>query len=106
MINEKDSELIRELASVVGKSSEQVVSSYSEWFVYSSLGWVAVGVAICVLAVVLEFGADSDLEEISKLLIRAAIAFFGCIFIFVNLPDLLSPQAAAIHQIITDIRGH
>ena len=106
MLTENETELMNNLASAVGKSAEYVTQQYSTWMVWSAIGWVVFGAIVCWSATKIRFKEHTEVPEWGQWLIKAAVVFCGALMILCSVPDIASPQAAAIHQLLRDIRVH
>ncbi len=95
-------DIINKLEQVVGSSSEYVLSEYTHYFVVSSLVWLLFGLAMIVTIIKTELPGH---WEIHPLVVKGFIMFVGGLIVAANLSDLLSPNAAAIHQLLKDITG-
>lgn len=96
-----DIEALNKLAEILGTTSETIIDAYTSWFVYSSIAWLLVGVTLVVAG--LRWTVPEDWEAPSVVL-KALVVFVGLLFICSNVPDLIEPKAAAIHQLIYDVR--
>ena len=93
---------INEVMQTLNTVGATAVSEYTKWFFISSIAWlVGSGVAFrywykCKFELV-----DEELRPLLKgsLMLLAGIIFLTFV------PDLFAPQAAAIHQLLGDIRG-
>ncbi len=103
MLTEHETELIKNLAGAVGKSAEYITQQYSSWMVASAIGWAIFGVIVCWSATKIMFDEHSDVAEWGKWLMKAVVVFCGAWMILASVPDVVSPQAAAIHQLLRDI---
>lgn len=102
MENTEKLELLDRLTTTIGQSSSVIVTEYTKYMVANSLSYISFGILICFLAKKYKL---KDLEDEIAIIIRGTIFFIGLLFIFLNIADLFSPNAAAIHQLIKDIRG-
>ena len=97
-----DIETISKITEVLNATGSHAVSEYTSWYIASSFVWLMVGVVISVLATRWKAEEDWDFPPV---VIKWFCVFVGLLFIGCNFPDLLSPKAMAIHQLIKDIRG-
>lgn len=104
MLTEHETELMKNLAGAVGKSAEYITQQYSSWMVVSAIGWIIFGVVVCWSATKIKFSEHSDVAEWGQWLMRAMVVFCGALMILSSVPDVVSPQAAAIHQLLRDIK--
>ena len=102
-MTEHEVELMKNLAGAVGKSAEYITQQYASWMIVSAIGWVIFGAIVCWSATKIRFDEDSDISKWGQWLMRAVVVFFGAWMILACVPDIASPQAAAIHQVLKDI---
>lgn len=115
-MTEQEVMIAEKVLGLLSNSSMKVVESYSSWFVYSALIWIIIA-SVCIYFSFKTIKASRILYEQAKANGSSDtndIAFFYwaswlllVISIFViggNLPDLLASDAAAIHQILKDIK--
>jgi hypothetical protein len=101
-MNDATIKLLQSLADAVGASLPMILGHYTTWHLVSALGWIAFGSFIVFTST--KWIPDEDVWDPTVAgIVRILLLFVGGIFIFVNLPDIFSPQAAAIHQLLTDI---
>ena len=99
---------IQQLAAIIGTSTGMVVTEYARWHFVSAVGWLLCGIALAVYAARYypkwneEWDGDQKTAWYGCRILCIAIAAF---FICTNLPDLFSPTAIGIHQLIKDIRA-
>jgi hypothetical protein len=103
---EKEIEALRDIAT---PAVQAAIHAYSNWMVISSIGWIASGVAIVVAATkCLEWWRSHEFDDdgafVASLVGIVLLFLIGGLLVVCNLPDLFSPQAAAIHQVLRDIR--
>ena len=104
MLTENETTLINNLASAVGKSAEFVTEQYASWLFAGAIGWLCFGLIICASAMRIKFDEDTEFATWAQWLMKSAVVFIGALFVFLAIPDIASPKAAAIHQIIKDVR--
>ena len=98
-----EKEIIEQLASIFGESGNYVLSEYVKWFIASSIVWVLVGIILIYSSVKVNFPEDWDVHP---LVIKMVLFAVGILIIGCNFADIIAPQGIALHQLITDIRGH
>jgi putative Ca2+/H+ antiporter (TMEM165/GDT1 family) len=103
MLTEHETELMKSLAGAVGKSAEYITQQYATWMVASAIGWIIFGAVVCWSATKIRFDEHSDIPDFFQWLAKALVVFLGALMILVSVPDIASPQAAAIHQVLRDI---
>lgn len=107
---EKEIELLRTIAEPAIRTT---VDAYFRWYLTSSLFWTLLGLLGVAIGVRLwrrlkkpgEHDDPLNAEFVLPRIGLGVIMFFGAVFVGVNLPDLLNPDAIAIHRLLTDIRG-
>ncbi len=114
-MTENEVMLAEKVLGVLNNSSMKVVESYSSWFIYSSLTWIILSV-ICIyisLKNLKAYRISYDMlkktqQNNSDQCIFYWASWVALVFsVFVlscNIPDLLASDAAAIHQILKDIK--
>jgi heme/copper-type cytochrome/quinol oxidase subunit 2 len=106
---EKEIELIRKITEPAVQSA---VEAYTRWYATSSVFWVLFGATLVIVGV-MKFRAlpkpeQSQALEGENVLPRVwwtIVAFAGTLWFGINIPDLLNPDAIAIHRLIVDLRG-
>ena len=104
---EKEIELIRQIAEPALHST---IALYARWYVTSGVYWVVAGVALLLIGVHRFMALPKpDTRDVTDAKLQrlawAAVALLGGIFVGVNLPDMLNPEATAIHNLLRDLRG-
>ena len=97
-----EQEELDRFVQVFGDSSSWAIEQYAEWYVVSSIVWLLLAVSIIVLAIKVNWPDDWDVHP---LVIKSALVGVSIIVIGCNLPDLISPNGIALHQIISDVAG-
>lgn len=103
----KEIEIINRLADIAGESSGEIIQHYHRWFIASSLIWTLVGIVIFYLSYrwkMPEKWEDDAMDRSAFWIFKGVAIAIALLMIGHNLPDLFAPQAAAIHQLISDIR--
>lgn len=96
-------EALVKLAEVVGQSTGETISQYSAWHLSSALCWILFGILLAASSrLIPDFGEDA---VFSRWIAVGLVWFVAALFIFANIPDVISPKAVAINQLIKDIRG-
>lgn len=99
-------ELIKEVASSLGTTSEYIVGAYSEWHFVSSVVLILLGLVIMGVGKSVNTQAIAEVyDETAGYVLKYLIYFVGSLFIVMYIPDLFNSDAIAIHQLIMDIRG-
>lgn len=102
-VNEKT---IAQALEILQSSGGEIIQSYSVWFVASSIAYMLIGFFMCWAAYKFNpYDKDGDVKfDGAGVPIRAGLFFIGLLFIACNFPDLVSPKAAAAHQLIKDLK--
>ena len=104
MFDEKEIQLIEKLAEAVGKSSEFILGAYAQHAMWGAAGSIVLGVFVCIFAMKVPLDKIDGADKICVMALRSIILFFGMLIIVGNIPDLIAPEAAAIHKVITDLK--
>lgn len=88
---------------------QAAITQYTQWFVASSLCWLALGAVCAIAAVTLwlkrKVWFKSENEDFPVLEVAAILlGSLAILTVPLNVPTLLQPRAYAIHQLITDAR--
>lgn len=102
-MEEQNIKLVDRLAQVIGEAGVSITAHYAEWFIWSSIAWMIVGVMSLIGAK--RFNLNDDALKIENSIIKIILGIIGVVMLAANFGDLLAPQGAAIHQLIKDIRG-
>ena len=109
MINKQDGiVLIDKLAGVLSTTSGQIVSEYSVWFIADSIAWILAAILCIPASFRLVKLVGDQVESDTKVLISSVLGVVCLMFILAGLhsvSDLIAPEAAAIHQLIIDIKS-
>jgi hypothetical protein len=93
------------LAGAVTVASQEVITQYTHWFFVAGILRTAIGVVILLAGKRLLKYAAVDMEERLPLVASAACTILVALVILcVNVPDIFFPRAAAIHQLIIDVK--
>jgi hypothetical protein len=99
---------IAQITQILGAASSATIEQYTGWFVVSAIIWALVGLSLSVYGGVLLWWAkkhpDDDTTAVA-LICGAVFVFLGLVLVSINVPDLFYPKAAAIHQLLIDLRG-
>lgn len=98
-------ESVKEIVESLSGPASNLVSQYAEWHFAAGLAWVLFGAIIILIALKFKLKESFCMDEEPVLIIRGLFCFFGALFVVVNIPDLISPEAVGVHQLIKDIRG-
>ena len=109
MINKEDGiVLIDRLAGVLSTTGGQIVSEYSVWFIADSIAWILAAI-LCIPATFRLIKIVSDqVESEAKIVISVTLGAVCLVIILTGIgsvSDLIAPEAAAIHQLIIDIKS-
>jgi hypothetical protein len=98
----KETEIINRVAEILGQSGQYAVQEYAVWHIVYAIGLIAIGLFLIYKGN--KFVAPKGWDEQITPIIKGIMIFFGALFVVANLPDLFSPQAMAIHQLLNDIK--
>jgi uncharacterized membrane protein len=99
--------VVNRVLDTISSWAADIVNSYSTWMIASAVTWLVIGVIIIlfgIIATVLSLKKDEP-NGVYVFTAGAVLVFIGSLFVGANVPDLVSPKAAATHQLIKDIRG-
>lgn len=98
--------MLQEVINAIGGTGSAVISEYTVWFIVSAIGWIILGVAIIYSAYKWKVENEGPCDDFywGRVLARSFFMFIGALFIFCNVPDLFSPEAAAIHRLLQDVK--
>lgn len=97
-----EQEIINNLAEIFGNSGRYAINEYAKWYISSSIVWISIGLILIGSCFKVKYPEDWDVHP---LVIKMICFFIGLMFIGCNVPDLIAPEAMAIHRIILDITG-
>lgn len=95
--------MLQEVINAIGGTGSAIVSEYTVWFIVSAIGWILMGAAMAYLSFKWKIESDDE-DEYWKTIVRWVMIFIGALFILCNVPDLFAPEAAAIHQLLRDVK--
>jgi hypothetical protein len=102
-----ETETIQKIADIMHAAGAEIIPEYAAYLLVQAAGFAILGVAV--IAKALSFRPETanldDAEAVIAHTLKWAAVFVGALFVIGNIPDLVSPKAAAIHQIIRDVRG-
>lgn len=102
-MNEENLAVIEKLAGILGSHGEAILSEYKLWFITSSLLWVLGGVGLAVSVFRSKYRETTALTTLEVSFIRALLLLLSFLMLVNNVPDLVAPEAASIHQLIRDL---
>ncbi len=97
--------LIKTLADTIGETASEVVTHYAFYHFFQAAAFIALGLVIVRFGMKLTYNDDisHDVPRAFQSFFKYGIIFVGLLFVVANFPDLLSPKAIAIHQLISDL---
>ena len=106
MFTTEELEAVKQVGTAVSAVGSTVLEEYTRYYVYGSIVWI-------VAALVFGFFAwrvnvshiHKDFDPIIMWMIKIIAAIVAALMFFSNAGNLVAPKAAAIHQIIKDVRG-
>lgn len=94
--------LIEELVKMLAMNSVYATEQYTAWYLTSAFCWVTFGATACIAAI--KFPVLENWDALPSQIVRIILFIVGALILAMNIPDLLNPQAVAIHQLIYDIK--
>jgi hypothetical protein len=103
-MNEQELALIEKFGAALSENGKFVVDAYTRWSLAASICWVIFGILLVAFPFIqkIDIPNKEDGKWVNPI-IKYAIIFFGCLFIFANIPDIFSPEGYALHKLITDL---
>jgi len=95
---------IQQIVAILGSASDAVLSEYVQWMVASSLTWMMLGVGCSLIAFALTVSDVYCRWDGPGIIAGAMLFICGTIMVGSNIPDYLQPKAAAIHQLLVDVK--
>lgn len=105
MLTENETTLLTNIASAVGESAEFVISQYTTWHFVNAVGWLVFGIFAILSVTKIKFDKDSEIAIWAQFFIKAVLILISATIILSSVPDVASPKAAAIHQLLKDVRS-
>ena len=102
-VNEKT---ISQMLNILQSSGSEALSHYAVWFIAQALVLIILGILMCYFSYKWNHLKDDGSEKIEDfgMFLKGIMFAIGVLFVISNIPDLASPKAAAIHQLIKDIK--
>ena len=103
-------QLIKDVLAQAGAAGSATMEAYVRWHFAAAITWFLCGIVLLVAAAVLtrttlrimrETHDDTFLGWVGVVL----CALLGLLMFATNLPDIIAPDAAAIHQLLRDVRS-
>lgn len=107
MSDSESVQIVQQVLSVLDRSGQSAISSYTQWHFAKAISYILLGLVIIVSCVRWNHLDDDGEHKIDgfAFYLKIFAIFIGMLFIVANVPDLFSPQAIAIHQLIKDIKS-
>lgn len=96
-----NSELINQVAAILGSASDATITEYVKWHISSAITWILIS---CVGGYVLNMWKTSGQWEGWAVVVKTSLGCILVVIIGAHVPDLFSPKAIAIHQLLSDLR--
>ena len=100
-----DAATLNKAIEMLNSAAALAVDQYVGWTMLSAIVGVIVGLCFFIGAYKIRFDADSEIAPWGRYLIKGLIVFVGLTFVGCNISDIFFPKAAAIHQLLRDVRG-
>jgi putative Mn2+ efflux pump MntP len=102
------SNAVEAIAKSIGVASNEIIPYYVKYYTISAISYIILGLIMCFLGCIvfknwLKIEDKDDGLPIFMILGSIIMFFIGCLFVFVNLPDIFSPEAMAYHRLIRDL---
>lgn len=98
-------EVVDRLAALLAKHGTQVVDEYTSWFFVSAVVWILFGLAAVCTGIKLKFRDHLEEDQYKAMLcIKVLLVIVGGLIAISHVSDLVAPEAAAIHQLLRDLR--
>lgn len=95
---------IAEFFNALSYPAARAVEAYTNWTFTSSIVWLIAGIIMmCSYFYLPDWRDDNDARV--GLFVKGFLMSLGFLFIAVNIPDILQPEAKGIHYLLKDIRG-
>jgi len=98
----KETEIINRIAEILGTSGQYAVQEYATWYIAQAIGLIAFGVYLIYKGY--KFVTPEGWGEQLTPIVKGVLIFVGALFVIHQLPDLFSPEAIAIHQLLRDVK--
>lgn len=104
-------QLIKDVISQVGTAGTATLEAYTQWHLAAALTWLVTGVALLALSIFMAWRTVKDIRSENDDMIGAWIGIsliallLGLLMVGTNIADVIAPEAAAIHQLLRDVRG-
>lgn len=95
--------IIEQLGKIISQNTSQIVTYYTKWHLLSALGWAFLGAFFMIASI--KAPTPEAFEEPFPVICRTGFFVIGIIMVVSNMPNIFSPEAYAIHQLINDIAG-
>lgn len=96
-------EAINQIAAILGSSGSAAVTAYVKWFVIEAIAFIAIaigGIAWVLRWKPVDWNYDFGPGVIRVVFVGVCLLVIGC-----HVADIFAPQAIAIHQLLSDVRG-
>ena len=97
-------DLVNRITEILGSATSEVLTEYTGWFMLNALIWVVGGAALFLYI----FKWDAEPKERWDFIPAKAVRMMLLVITFsisaVNVADVIYPKAAAINQLLHDVR--
>ena len=107
MNNTEVANIIDVLANKLGTTASQLIELYTPWIISSAWCWIFVGaiLSICLITISLLLYYKSRESDKAWYSLIAVFGLFLCsLFMASNIPDIVAPEASAVHKIIHSLK--
>lgn len=98
-----NAENFAKIMETIETTSSFVIGEYIHYYTYTSLFLVAAGLFVCLVGYRIKPDAF-DCNEFF-IFVKYCTIIVGFVLVICNMGDFISPEAAAIHQLLTDLKG-
>lgn len=96
-------QVITQIAQIIGSTGALITDEYVRWYFIKAMIWVLISAGVIVATVRLAFPEDWEWPKVAKFWVRASIISLMTFIGACHLPDVFSPRAMAIHQLLEDL---
>mgnify|MGYP003646794482 CR=1 FL=1 len=100
----ENKEIINALIELSKESSQVAIEAYSQWYLINAITWFSVGLIIVILSKRTSRMFE-DLDFYYRELVRPIMIVLGILIMAMNVTNIFSSDAYAIHSLIRNIRG-
>lgn len=103
-MTQENLEITKQILEVMQSGSGEAIAHYTAWHAKSAVSWICAGVAFFILSGAFALLGYKQHED-GFYVASVVLALLSTVTIALNVPTASEPEAYAIHQLITDVRG-